>query len=80
VLVRRLRRGDRLVLLLVLVQLQARRRLDGSAVAAADAHAQHAPVAAADTIAVAAPDPKTFVASDAGAWRSYGSASIRANA
>ena len=40
--------------------------------AAADAHAQHAPVAAADTIAV--------VASDAGAWRSYGSTSIRANA
>jgi hypothetical protein len=72
VLVRRLRRGDRLVLLLVLVQLQARRRLDGSAVAAADAHAQHAPVAAADTIAV--------VVSDAGAWRSYGSTSIRANA
>ena len=46
--------------------------MDGSAVAAADAHAQHAPVAAADTIAV--------VASDAGAWRSYGSTSIRANA
>ena len=31
------RRGDRLVLLLALVQLRARRRLDGSAVAAADA-------------------------------------------
>ena len=67
-----LRRRERLVLLLVLVQLQARRRLDGSAVAAADAHAQHAPVAATDTIAV--------VESDAGARRSYGSTSIRANA
>ena len=66
------RRGDRLVLLLALVQLQARRRLDGSAVAAADAHAQHAPVAAADTIAV--------VESDAGTRRSYGSTGLRANA
>ena len=67
-----LRRRERLVLLLVLVQLQARHRLDGSAVAAADAHAQHAPVAAADTIAV--------VESDAGTRRSYGSTGVRANA
>jgi hypothetical protein len=74
------RRGDRLVLLLALVQLQARRRLDGSTFAAADIHAQRAPVAAADTIAVAAPDPKTFAGPDAGAWRSYGSTSLRANA
>jgi hypothetical protein len=66
------RRGDRLVLLLALVQLQSRRRLDGSALAAADAHAQHAPVAATDTIAV--------VESDAGARRSYGSTGVRANA
>ena len=65
------RRGDRLVLLLVLVQLQARHRLDGSAVAAADAHAQHAPVAATDTIAV--------VESDAGTRRSYGSTGVRAD-
>ena len=45
--------------------------MDGSAVAAADAHAQHAPVAAADTIAV--------VASDAGARRSFGSTRLRAD-
>ena len=46
--------------------------MDGSAVAAADAHAQHAPVAATDTIAV--------VESDAGTRRSYGSTGLRANA
>ena len=40
--------------------------------AAADAHAQHAPVAATDTIAV--------VESDAGTRRSYGSTGLRANA
>ena len=66
------RRGDRLVLLLALVQLQSRRRLDGSAFAATDVHAQHAPVAATDTIAV--------VESDAGTRRSYGSTGLRANA
>ena len=67
-----LRRRERLVLLLVLVQLQARHRLDGSAVATADAHAQHAPVAATDTIAV--------VESDAGTRRSYCSTGVRADA
>ena len=67
-----LRCRKRLVLLLVLVQLQTRHRLDGSAVAATDAHAQYAPVTATDTIAV--------VESDAGARRSYGSTSIRTNA
>ena len=55
-----LRRWERLVLLLVLVQLQARHRLDGSAVAAADA--------------------KTFAVPDAGARRSFGSTSLRADA
>ena len=67
-----LRRRERLVLLLVLVQLQARHRLDGSAVATADAHAQHAPNAATDTIAV--------VESDAGTRLSYASTGLCTNA
>jgi len=72
VLLHGLRRQERLVLLLVLVQRQARHRLDGSAFAATDAHAQHAPVVATDTIAV--------VESDAGTRRSYCSTGVRADA
>jgi len=79
VLLHGLRRRERLVLLLALVQLQSRRRLDGSAIAAADADAQHAPVAATDTIAVVASYPKTFAGPDAGARRSYGSTGLRAD-